>query len=138
MPLKLVNHLNCTFDGISSSSSCHTVSTDLPVPFSALVPIVYHSQQVFQVTSCIGTELLSVGSSWSTYLCLSMWRGTSLMSSSFLLQQYPTCLVHLIWMIFVMGGRWPLLFCGGLPSRNCSIQHAAFLCNCRQAFSSYV
>ena len=34
-------------------------------------------------------------------------RSISLMSSSLLLQQYPTCLVHLTWIVFVMGGRWP-------------------------------
>ena len=34
-------------------------------------------------------------------------RSTSLMSSSLLLQQRPTCLVRLTWIVFVMGGRWP-------------------------------
>ena len=29
------------------------------------------------------------------------------MSSSLLLQQCPTCLVHLTWIVFVMGGKWP-------------------------------
>ena len=29
------------------------------------------------------------------------------MSSSLLLQQCPTSLVRLIWIVFVMGGRWP-------------------------------
>ena len=38
--------------------------------------------------------------------CLSMWRSTSLMSSSLLLKQYPACLVRLILIVFVMGGRW--------------------------------
>ena len=28
-----------------------------------------------------------------------------------LLQQCPTCLVCLIWMIFKMGGRWPYSYC---------------------------
>ena len=32
-------------------------------------------------------------------------RSTSLMSSSLLLQQCPACLVHLTWIVFVMGGR---------------------------------
>ena len=35
-------------------------------------------------------------------------RCTSLMSSSLLLQQYPTCLVRQTLIDFVMGGRWPL------------------------------
>ena len=34
-------------------------------------------------------------------------RSISLMSLSLLLQQCPTCLVHLTWIVFVMGGRWP-------------------------------
>ena len=38
-------------------------------------------------------------------------RSTSLMSSSLLLQQCPTCLVRLTWIVFVMGGRWPYSWC---------------------------
>ena len=38
-------------------------------------------------------------------------RGTSLMSSSLLLQQCPACLVRLTWIVFVMGGRWPYSCC---------------------------
>ena len=33
------------------------------------------------------------------------------MSSSLLLQQCPACLVHLTWIVFVMGGRWPYSYC---------------------------
>ena len=36
---------------------------------------------------------------------------TSLMSSSLLLQQWPVCLVRLIWIVFMIGGRWPLSWC---------------------------
>ena len=38
-------------------------------------------------------------------------RSTSLMSSSLLLQQCPSCLVRLTWIVFVMGGRWPYSWC---------------------------
>ena len=38
-------------------------------------------------------------------------RSTSLMSSSLLLQQCPTCLVRLTWIVFEMGGRWPYSWC---------------------------
>ena len=38
-------------------------------------------------------------------------RSTSLMSSSLLLQQCPACLVHLTWIVFMMGGRWPYNWC---------------------------
>ena len=66
-------------------------------------------------------------------------RSTSLMSSSLLLQQCPTCLVCLTWILFVMGGRWPYSWCFvGIAPRTCSILLAAFLCNCRLAFSPAV
>ena len=35
-----------------------------------------------------------------------VYRSTSLMSSSLLLQQCPVCLVRLTWIVFVIGGRW--------------------------------
>ena len=38
-------------------------------------------------------------------------RSTSLMNSSLLLLQCPACMVRLIWMVFVMGGRWPYSWC---------------------------
>ena len=38
-------------------------------------------------------------------------RGTSFMSLSLLLQQCPACLVRLICIVFVMGGRWPYSWC---------------------------
>ena len=38
-------------------------------------------------------------------------RSTSLMSSSLLLQQCPSCLVRLTWIVFVMGSRWPYSWC---------------------------
>ena len=38
-------------------------------------------------------------------------RSTSLKSLSLLLQQCPACLVHLAWIVFMMGGRWPYSRC---------------------------
>ena len=44
------------------------------------------------------------------------------MSSSLLLQQCPACLVCLIWIVFVMGGRWLYKCCFvGVASKTCSI-----------------
>ena len=40
--------------------------------------------------------------------CVGIHKSTSLMSSSLLLQQCPACLVRLTWIVFVIGGRWPL------------------------------
>ena len=48
---------------------------DLPDPLSPPVSIVHRPRDIFQTTSCIGTELLYIGSSWSSHLCLSMCRG---------------------------------------------------------------
>ena len=63
----------------------------------------------------------------------------SLMSSSLLFQQCPTCLIRLTWIVTVMDGRWPYSCCFvGVASMTCSIKLTTFLCNCRQAFSLYV
>ena len=40
-----------------------------------------------------------------------VYRSTSLMNSSLLLQQCPACLVRLALIVFVMGGRWPYSWC---------------------------
>ena len=56
------------------------------------------------------------------------------MSSSLLLQQCPACLVHLTWIVFVLGSWWPYSSClAGVAARTCSILLAAFLFNCRLA-----
>ena len=68
---------------------------------------------------------------------LEVHRSTSPMSSPLLLQQCLTCLVRLIWMIFVIGGRWQYnCFLLDVVYKTCSIQFVVFLCNC-QAFSPY-
>ena len=97
-----------------SSSSCRAASTDIPDPFSPPLSIVHCFRQVLRATSRILTELLYVGSSWSSRfsrLFEGVHRSTSLMSSSLLLQQCPACLVRLTWIVFVMGGRWPYSWC---------------------------
>ena len=50
-------------------------------------------------------------------LCVGVHKSTSLTSSSLLLQQCPACLVRQTWIVFVIGGRWPiqLVSCGVLP-----------------------
>ena len=57
------------------SSSCRAISTDIPDPLSAHVPIVHRFRQVLWATPRILTELLCVGSSWSPCFCSAMWRG---------------------------------------------------------------
>ena len=53
----------------------HAISTDISDPLSPPLPNVHCFWHVLRATSRIGTELLYVGSSWSTCLCSSMWRG---------------------------------------------------------------
>ena len=106
-----------------------------------IIPIVHWSRQVIQATFCIGKELLYIVSRWSSNLCPYevVHRSMSLMTSSLLLQLCPACLVHLNLIVFVMDGMWPYSCCFvGVASRTCSVLLAAFLCNCRQAFSPYV
>ena len=61
-----------------SWSSCRATSTDIPDPLSPLLLIVNRFWQVLRLTSCILTELLYVGSSWSLCFCSAMWEGPSL------------------------------------------------------------
>ena len=63
-------------------------------------------------------------------------RSKSLMSSPLHLQQCPACLVRLTWIVFVMGGRWPIVGAlWGVTARTYSILLATFLCSCRLASS---
>ena len=55
--------------------SCCTANTDHLDPLSPLVSIVHRPREIFKATSCIGTELLYIDSSWSSCLYSSMWRG---------------------------------------------------------------
>ena len=60
------NAFSCLFrqeNALLISSSCHAGSRNLPDPLSPPVSIVHRSQEVFQATSCIGRELLYIGSS---------------------------------------------------------------------------
>ena len=82
-------------------------------PSLATLPIVHCIRQVFRATPRIYTELLYVGWAGRPAFARSyegVHRSTSLMSSSLLLQQCPACLVRLILIVFVMGGRWPYSF----------------------------
>ena len=83
---------------------------DFPDLLPPLVSFVHRSREVFHAKLCISTELLLIGSSWLIYPCLSVW-STLLMSSLLLLQQCPTYLTRLTWMVFKMGGRYPYSCC---------------------------
>ena len=90
----------------SSSSSSRAASTDLPGPLSPPVSIVHCSREAFKAISCVSTEMLYIGSSWSSCLCEGVYRSISLTSSSF-----PCPDVRLTLIVFVMGGRWPYSCC---------------------------
>ena len=70
--------------------------------------------------------------------CEGVHRSTSLMCLSLLLKLCPACLVRLTWIVFVRGDRWPYSCCLWSVVSSTSIQLAAFVCNCRQAFSPHV
>ena len=99
---------------------CHTCpvvgrrTNKISDPLSPPLPIVHCFWQVFRATFSICKELLYVCSSWWPAFarpCEWLHRSTSLTSSSLLLQQCPTCLVHLTWIVFMMGDRWPYSCC---------------------------
>ena len=98
---------------LSSSSSCRSISTDIPVPLSPPLPIVHRFRQILRATPRIHTELQYVGSCWSPcfFFCEGVHRSTSLIRSPLLLQQCLACLVRLTLIVFVMGGRWPYISC---------------------------
>ena len=127
---------------LSLSSSCRAGSTDIPDPLPPLLRIVHRFWQVLRATSGIFTELLFVGSSWSSCFCLAIWGGpksTSLMRSYLPLQQCSARLVRLTLIVswwVVSGGTIGALW--GVAFRTCSLLLAAFLCSCRLAFSPAV
>ena len=81
IPLTLSCHFSLSF--IASGRS------------SGLQPVSSQSFCMYVRAGCPAFEWPYVG----------VHRSTSLMSSSLLLQQCPACLVHLTWIVFVMGGR---------------------------------
>ena len=85
--LTLSRHLSLSFIGSSRSSGLHPESSQ----------------------SCC--MLVRAGHPAFARPCEGVHRSTSPMSSSQLLQQCPVCLVRLIWIAFVMGGRWPYSCC---------------------------
>ena len=82
----------------STSSSRRAISTDIPDALSPPLFIVHCFQQVFRVTSCIGTELLYVGSSLSPGLYSSMWRCPQEYIPCELVLTFPTSVPH-VWFV---------------------------------------
>ena len=85
------------------------ISPPVTDPISPPVFIVHRCREVFQAISYISTELLYIGSSWSSFLCLSMWGGSpEYIAYEFVLRlRCPVCLVCLTSIVFVMRSWWP-------------------------------
>ena len=81
--------------------SCWATRTDL-------------SDSLSRHSSLSSIALLYIGSSWSSYLCSSVWRSPQehiayeLVLTS---PKCPVCLVRVTWIVFVMGGSWPYRCC---------------------------
>ena len=85
--LTLSRHFSLSFIASGRSSGLHPVSS--------------HSCCMYVRAGCPTFARPYVG----------LHRSTSLMSSSLLIQQCPACLVHLTWIVFMMGGRWLYGWC---------------------------
>ena len=94
-----LTHLN------SSLSSCCVASTDFPDSLSPLLLADLVDYILFPYRILVDKFKLVI--QHLHVRVKGIHRRTSLMSSSLILQPYPTCLFHLIWMVLEMGGRWP-------------------------------
>ena len=95
-------------------SLCHTITTDISDPLSPHLPIVHYFRQILRATSYIGTELLYVGSNWTSLPLLVHVKGCTGVHPSRARPYFSGCvlrLVRLILRVFVMGGRWPYSCC---------------------------
>ena len=100
--------------GFKSSSSCRAASMGFPDPLS--LPFLSsiapgRSSGLHPVYSYSYCTYVRPGRPAFAQPYVGVHRSTILMSSSLLLQQCPVCLVRLIWIVFVMGGRWPYSWC---------------------------
>ena len=109
----------CVFVHISSSSSsCHAASMDLADTLLPSVSIIHCSRELFKAIFYISTELLYVGSSWSSCFCSSMWRGPpKYVAYEFILTSPAVSHVSGSPNLDSFRGRWPYncRVCGMLP-----------------------
>ena len=98
-----------------SSSSCRAASTDIPDPLSRHFSLSFiasgRSSGLHPVSSHSCCMYVRAGCPAFAWPYAGVHRSKSLMSSSLLLQQCPACLVHLAWIVFMMGGWWPYSWC---------------------------
>ena len=108
----------------------------LPDPLSPPVSNIHRSQEVFEATSCISTELFYIGSSWSSCLCSSMWRGPQEYIAVYRMSGSSNFDNFRDGCIAVYCRTAAVLW--GVASRTWLTLLTGFLSNCRQAFSPYV
>ena len=81
------------------------------------------------------SELIRIHLCWSTSTAVSMCKGTTLISSSLLLQLCLACFAGLGWLVrWKGGGQTTGVLWGAVPSFS-SKQHVTFLCSSHLAFS---
>ena len=119
--IEIPNPSDLKLEPIIAGSSCPTNSHH---PHHHVVPLARISLTLSRLFSlsfidsgrCSGLHPISSHSCWMYVRAghpafarpyVGVHRSTSLMSSSVILQQCPACLVRLIWIVFVMGSRWP-------------------------------
>ena len=93
------------------SSSCHAASMTLSHHFSLSFIASCRSSGLHPVSSHSCCMYVRAGRPAFAWPYVGVHRSTSLMSSSLLLQQCPACLVHLSWIVFMMGGRYAYSWC---------------------------
>ena len=104
----------CLLLSWKGSSSFRAASADIPDPLSPPLPIIHRFWQVFRlhpVSSQSYCMYVRPGRPAFAWPYAGVQRSTSLMSSSLLLRQYPSCLARLTCIVFVMGGKWPYNWC---------------------------
>ena len=87
------------------------ISLTLSLHFSLSFIASGRSSGLHPVSSQSCYMYVRVGLSAFSRPYVGVYRSTSFMSPSLLLQQCPACLVRLTWIVFVMGGRWPYSWC---------------------------
>ena len=107
-------HYITKYQELIISSSCRAMSTDVSTlsrhPSLSFIA-TGKSSGLHPVSSQSCCMYVRAGRPAFARPCEGVHRSTSLMRSSLLLQQCPTCLVRLTLIVFVLGGRWLYSWC---------------------------
>ena len=105
--LFLVIIKSCWLHGVYLTLSL-SLSLFLSFSLSPSVPVVYHSWQILWTASCVGTDLIksSLIIQHAALSCVEVHKRMSFMRSYLLLQQCPTCLIGLTWIVCDLTAKW--------------------------------